>query len=208
MNPWSAAVHALAAAIRWVGGWLGGGLALGIPVTTFAIRTALIPLLGPLSVRTRDRTRIVRRIRPQIKELNKRYKDHPGDLSRRLKALHAENGIGVVDWSGLGGAMVQLPILIALFEAVLSLWEPEALTAGGAALGVVAAALSTLATRLSGQSEGAQWMLWLSAGLPVAICLWLGAGIGLYLTGFYAAGAIQGFLMPRDHAPEAQAEST
>lgn len=197
MNPWSAFVGLLASTIGWVGGVLGGGPAVGIVVTTFAIRTLLIPLLAPIAIRTRDRQRVVRRIRPQIKDLNREYRDHPSLLSKRLKALHEENGIKVVDWGGLGGALVQLPLLIALFQAVLEVWGYHALTAGGLAFGLVAAGLSMVATQSSGQAEGAPWMLWLSGLLPVAICLWLGTGVGLYLTAFYGAGALQGLFMRR-----------
>ncbi|MEQ1856743.1 MAG: YidC/Oxa1 family membrane protein insertase [Longimicrobiales bacterium] len=197
MNPWTAAVDALAAALTWVGGALGVGLVLGIPVFTFVVRSALIPILAPLAVRTRDRMRVVRRIRPQIKELDRKFRDDPNTLEARLKALHAENGIGMVDWPGLGAALLQVPLLIALFQAVLEVWPADALTAGGAGLGLVASALSMVGTKTSGQAEGAAWMLWMSGLLPIAICLWLGTGVGLYLSGFYAAGALQGLVMRR-----------
>jgi hypothetical protein len=115
MNLWSAAVRALAAALRSVGDLVGGGPAVGIPLLTFVLRVALIPVLAPLAVRTRDRMRVVRRISPQIKALDREFRDDPNTLSARLKALHAENGIGMVDWPGLGAAFIQVPILIALF---------------------------------------------------------------------------------------------
>src|SRR5690606_35329324 len=145
---------------------------------TFAVRALMIPVLLPLAVRTRERQRIVRKIKPQIKELDRRFRDDPGTLTKRLKALHAEHGISMVDWPGLVAALVQVPLLIAMFQAVLTLRPSEALTASGIATGLAAAALSTFGTRVSGQAEGASWMLWMSAILPLAICLWLGAGIG------------------------------
>jgi membrane protein insertase Oxa1/YidC/SpoIIIJ len=114
MNLWSAAVRALAAALRSVGDLVGGGPAVGIPLLTFVLRVALI-VLAPLAVRTRDRMRVVRRISPQMKALDREFRDDPNTLSARLKALHAENGIGMVDWPGLGAAFIQVPILIALF---------------------------------------------------------------------------------------------
>lgn len=207
MNPWTTAVDAIAEMILRLGSWLGGGPALGILTLTFTVRAALIPLLGPLAIRTLGRQRVVKRLRPQIKELHRELRDHPGTLSRELKALHRAHGINVVDWPGLAGALVQLPILIALFQAVLHVWEPEALTIGGTGLGLVSAGLSFFGTKVSGQSEGAPWMLWMSGGLPVAICLWLGTGIGLYLTGFYGAGAVQALLMPKVPTVEAPAPS-
>jgi membrane protein insertase Oxa1/YidC/SpoIIIJ len=204
MNPWSAAVDALAAALVAVGDFSGGGLVMGIPLITFVFRVALIPVLGPLALKTRDRTRVVRRIRPQIKALDREFRDHPSTLEARLKALHAENGIGLVDWSGLGAALIQVPILIALFQAVLEVWQPQAMTLVGAGLGLLAGGLSLVGTKASGQAEGANWMLWMSGLLPIAICLWLGAGVGLYLTAFYAAGMLQAMFMRRRDAPAAE----
>jgi membrane protein insertase Oxa1/YidC/SpoIIIJ len=194
LSLWTYGVDAVVSAILRVGGWLGGSPDLGILVTTFAVRLALIPLLGPIAVRTRARSRVVRRIKPRIKELDRTYRDDPSTLSTKLKELHRENGIEVVDWQGLVGALVQLPILIALFQAVLQVEEPAALTLLGVVYGVAAALVSAAGTKLSGQAEGAAWMLWLSGVLPVAICLWLGPGIGLYLIGFYGASLVQAFL--------------
>ena len=200
MSPWSAGVEALAAAIRSAGGWLGG-LASAIAIVTFGLRVALIPILAPLAIRTRDRMRVVRRIKPQIKALDRQFRDDPGTLSKRLKALHEDNGIKVVDWPGLAAAFIQVPILIALFQAVLLVWPADALNWSGMGLGVLASGFSMFATRASGQAEGAPWMLWMAGILPLAICLWLGAGVGLYLSGFYAAGALQALVMRR--SPEA-----
>jgi len=194
LNPWTAGVEALGSLILAVGAALGAGRAVGIPVTTLVVRVALIPILAPLATRTRARQRVVRRIRPQIKALDRQLRDHPNELSARLKELHEANGIGMVDWPGLLGAFIQVPILIALFQAVLLTWEPEALTLGGLGFGLAAGTVSVLSTHVNGQAEGASWMLWLSAALPVAICLWLGVGVGLYLVAFYLASALQGGL--------------
>lgn len=201
MNFWTVFVEALASVVVSVGD-LVGGPGPGILLATFALRAVLIPVLGPLSVRTRARQRIVRRIRPQIKALDRELKDHPGTLHKRLKALHEEHGIGMVDWAGLAGALIQVPVLIALFQAVLLVWEADALTLAGLGLGLLAAGLSLVSTRASGQAEGQAWMLWLSGLLPLAICLWLGPGIGFYLCGFYGAALLQAAVMGRDETPE------
>lgn len=201
MNPWTILVEAIASVVTWLGSAVGGGRAAGILLLAFGVRAALIPIMLPLAVRTRARQRVVRRIKPEIKALDKQFRDHPSELSKRLKALHQANGIEVVDWPGLGGALIQLPLLIALFQAVLLVWEPDALTLPGLALGLVAGAVSWFGTKRSGQAEGSPAMLWMSLMLPVAIALWLGVGIALYLVGFYAAGAIQGMLMPVDVIP-------
>lgn len=206
MSPWSRVVQFLMDAIEQVGAWTGGGTVVGIVLITFFMRAALIPVMAPLAERTRRRQAIVRRIKPQIKALDREFRDDPGTLGRRLKELHRENGIEVVDWPALGTALIQLPILIAMFQAVLGLWEAQALTVTGGVLGVVAAVLAALGTKLGGQSDGAPWMLVLSGVLPIAICLWLGPGIGWYLIGFYGAALLQVVVAPPGAPPDAPAD--
>jgi len=186
------------------GSWLGGSPGWGIVVVTFAARIVSIPLLLPLAVRSRDRQRVVHRIRPQIKALHKEFKKDPDRLSLELDKLHRDNGIKVADWAGAGAALFQVAILIAFFQAVLRVSEGSSLASGGLLLGVAASCFSVFSTKVSGQSEGATWVLWLSGLLPVAIAAWLGTGVGLYLTAFYAASAVQAVIMRgRDSAPVA-----
>jgi len=176
-------------------GWLGGSVALGIIAVTFAVRIAAIPLLLPLAVRSRDRQRVVRRIRPQIKAIHNEFKGNPDKLSDELDKLHRDNGIRVADWPGAGAGLFQVVILIAFFQAVLKVSEGSSLASGGLLLGVVASCFSVISTKVSGQSEGAAWTLWMAGLLPVAIAVWLGAGVGLYLTAFYAASTVQALIM-------------
>ena len=204
MNPWAGLVELIARGMTATSGGLGGSVGVGIFALTFAVRLALIPLMMPLAIHVRDRQRVVRRIRPDIKALDKKLKDHPRELSRRLKALHEEHGIKMVDWPGLAAALIQVPILIAFFQAVFLVSEQIALSPAALGWGLLAAALSVFATKSSGQSEGASWMLWLAAILPVAISLWLGSGVALYLTAFYAAGAVQALLMRRAGARDSR----
>ena len=172
-----------------------GGLAMGIFAVTFLGRTLLIPVMLPMAVRTRDRMKVVRRIRPEIKALNLKLKADPHRLERELKALHEANGIKMLDVPGLLAALIQLPVLIALFQAVYAVSEDTALASGGLLVGLLAAALSLAGTKLSGQGEGAAWLMWLSGVLPIGIALWLGKGIALYLAAFYGASLIQALLM-------------
>jgi membrane protein insertase Oxa1/YidC/SpoIIIJ len=190
-------VEWLASTIEAVGGAVGGGRIAGILLMAFGVRAVLIPLMLPMAVRTRARQKVMRKIRPRIKELDRELRDDPSELSRQLKALHNEHGIEVVDWPGLIGALIQLPVLIALFQAVLIVWEPESMTATGLGIGVIAGIVSMIGMRMSGQADG-RAMLVVSLVLPIAIAIWLGTGIALYLVGFYAASVIQGFMMPKE----------
>jgi membrane protein insertase Oxa1/YidC/SpoIIIJ len=201
MNPWTALVEALEGLITWTAGSLGGSMPLAIFVVTFVVRAALTPVTYPLALKTRARNKVVRRIRPQIKALNKEFDEDPSRLSKELKALHEAHGIKVVDTPGLLGALIQVPLLIAFFQAVYHLAEGTALASGGLLPGLGAAVLSALGVVLSGQTDS-KAMLAFAALLPIGISVWLGSGIGIYLIAFYGASLIQGVLMKRHVDPE------
>ena len=203
MTLWHDLVQVIADGFTALAHLLGAPVLAGVFVLTFAVRLAMIPVMMPMATRTRERLKVVRRIRPQIKALDERYKDEPSVLSRKLKTLHEENGISVVDWSGLALALVQLPILVAFFQAVFLVSEQIPFSLGGWILGAAAAGLAVWSARTSGQSDGAAWVLWMSAILPLAISLWLGAGIATYLAAFYGASAVQGVMMARRRLLEA-----
>jgi membrane protein insertase Oxa1/YidC/SpoIIIJ len=196
MGWWSSLVQALEGLIANVGGAAGGSLGLGILLTVLAVRLALIPIMLPLAVRTRDRNVIVRGMRPEMAAIKKEFAKDPDREHKEIVALHARHGIGLVDGPGLIGAFIQLPVLIALFQAVYHVSRDTPLASPGLLIGLLASALSVLGLWLGGQADSKP-MLALSAVLPFVMTLWLGQGIGLYLTAFYAGSALQGALMRR-----------
>lgn len=195
MPLWSDLVDAIGRLIESVGAALGG-TAAGILAVTLLLRLALIPIMLPLAVRARERQKIVAAMRPEMRELKQLYRKEPDRLQKEIEALHARHGIKVIDGPGLLGALVQLPVLIALFQAVYKVSEGTTLAEGGLLIGAAAAAASAFSVVLAGQGDSKP-MLALSAVLPVAISGWLGRGIALYLLAFYAGSAIQGLLMRR-----------
>lgn len=200
MEWWGTLVGALQSLMATVGDGLGGGLAVGIFVVTLAIRLALVPVMLPLGVRTRDRNAVVRRMRPELQALKQQYRKDPDALHREIAALHERRGIKLVDGPGLLAALIQLPVLIALFQAVYHASENTALAAPGFLTGTLASALAVLGLWLGGQADSRP-LLALSLFLPLGIAAWLGQGIGLYLVAFYAGSALQALLMRRRAAP-------
>lgn len=203
MNPWSALVQAVENVIVATGESLGGHLGAGIFVVVLGVRLVLIPLTYPLAVRTRDRQRIVDRIKPELKALRQELKGDYERVHKETKALHERNGISMVDKAGLVGALIQIPVLIALFQAIYYVSRDTGLATGGILFGIVAAMLAVFGTVTAGQGRS-KMIMGLSAVLPILISVWLGAGIALYLVAFYGGGAIQGILMQRRKPPRAE----
>lgn len=196
MPGWSDLVGAVERLIAYVAGAAGGSLGLGILLTVLAVRILLIPLMLPLAVRTRDRNVIVRRMKPELDAIKKEFRKDPEREHKEIVALHKRHGIGLVDGPGLLGALIQLPVLIALFQAVYFITRETGLAAASIPVGLLASALSVLGVWLGGQADSKP-MLVLSAVLPFVMTLWLGQGIGLYLAAFYTGSAVQGALMRR-----------
>ncbi len=195
---WGAFVSAIERLIHSVADATGGSLALGVFLTVLGVRLLLIPIMLPLAKKTRAYQAIQKPLRPRIKELNQQLKKDPNRLNQELKALHQEAGIGMVDKAGLMGALIQLPILIALFQAVFEVARGTPLAEGGLLLGLAAGAVSGVGTWLSGQ--GGRFLLGLSTLLPIGIGAWLGAGIGYYLLAFYVGSLVQTLMMGRSSA--------
>jgi len=200
MGGWTWVVEATGDLIGWVGQVLGLPSGPAIFVATALVRALLVPLTYPLAVRTRAWQRAQRPLRPQIKEMRRKYRDDPKRSMDEVKRLHTEAGIKMVDMGGLVGALIQLPVLIAFFQAVLDMTAEPAGIWIGLALGVAAGVLSGLGTWLGGQTQS-RIFLGVAAVLPVAIVLWLGAGIGYYLVAFYGVQAFQSILIRRAHGP-------
>lgn len=195
MNPWSALVGGLQGLIDTVG-QAAGGLGGGILIVTLGLRLLLIPVLLPLAARSRDRTRVFDGMKPELQSLKAQFRKDPDRLDREISALHKRHGIKLVDTAGLWAALIQLPVLIAMFQAVLFITEGTSLAAGGWLPGLLAAAASMASLRVAGQAQKPA-ILAIAGILPIAISIWLGAGIALYLIAFYAGSTVQALLMRR-----------
>ena len=98
-----------------------GAFGLAVIITTLVIRGVLFPIFS-WQLRTSRRIQSEqRKVAPQISELRKKYKREPQKLSAEMNKVYREHGIS--PFSGLTGcvpALVQLPVLIGLYNAIRS----------------------------------------------------------------------------------------
>jgi membrane protein insertase Oxa1/YidC/SpoIIIJ len=200
LNPWSALVSAIDRAIHATADAVGGNLGLGIFALTLFVRLALIPIMLPLARKARAWRDVHRSIKPEIRRISKEHAKDPSAVNRELKALHERHGIGQVDWSGLLVALIQVPVLIAFFQAVIEMSADSPLGSGGLLWGLIAGAVSYSGAFL-GDSSMPRPLLWMSGLLPIGIAIWLGRGVGLYLVAFYLGSLVQSLLMRRAPTP-------
>ncbi len=96
-----------------------GAFGLAVMTLTIVIRAVLFPVFG-WQLRTSRRIQAEQRlVAPQLQELRKKYKKEPQRLSQEMNALYKEHGIS--PFSSLTGcipALVQMPVLIGLYQSI------------------------------------------------------------------------------------------
>jgi YidC/Oxa1 family membrane protein insertase len=93
-------------------GNLTGGLGWAIILLTVAVRVVVLPL----SIKQTKSMIAMQKLQPQLKEIQKKYKDDREKMGQEMMKLYKENKV-----SPLGGCLpllIQLPILFALFAVL------------------------------------------------------------------------------------------
>lgn len=99
----------------------GHDFGLGIIILTVAIRF----ILYPLAVKALNSQKALQRLQPKIQEIQKKYKDDKEKLAKETLQLYKTEKMN--PFSGLFLAIVQLPILIALYRVFWQGLKPEQL---------------------------------------------------------------------------------
>jgi YidC/Oxa1 family membrane protein insertase len=195
--------------------WLySGTAAVGVPSYGLAIilLTVIVRvLLYPLSYKQMHSMLALQRLQPKMKELQEKYRKDPQKLQQKMMELYQEHGV-----NPLGGCLpmlIQLPILIALYSALLHfpyavaeharfLWVPSLSGKDPyLLLPILAGATTYWQMRVTPQTGGQEQMqrmmtlampllfLWISSTLP--------AGLALYWVTFNLLSVGQQYLINR-----------
>ena len=89
--------------------------ALAIIVFTIVIRT----LLAPLFVRQIQSQKEMQRMAPLIREVNRKHKGNRTKIAEETQALYREHGVNPA--AGCLPVLLQLPLLFALYQALIRL---------------------------------------------------------------------------------------
>ncbi|WP_416588451.1 membrane protein insertase YidC [Lactiplantibacillus plantarum] len=112
-------------AIIWLSSLFGHSYGLGIIVFTLIIRIIILPLM---IFQTRNMV-AMQEVQPQMKALQKKYSSRDMETQQKLQAemkkLYAKHGVHPM--ASMLPLLVQLPILIALYQAI---WRTQALKTG------------------------------------------------------------------------------
>ena len=97
---------------------VGLGVGLAIVVVTLTLRTLLMPLAWPVAYRACIRQRKMRALQPELQALREKLGDNPDAYLKKMKELYEQHGLALVDFKGVLGALVQLPVFLGMFQAL------------------------------------------------------------------------------------------
>lgn len=99
----------------------GSDFGLAIIALTLIIRT----LLFPLTVKTTRSQRAMNKINPQLQEIKNKFKNDAQAQSAAIMKLYKDNNVNPL--SGCLPLLIQLPLLIALYQAFGAGFKPDSL---------------------------------------------------------------------------------
>jgi YidC/Oxa1 family membrane protein insertase len=206
MIAWEQTVDVLRESIFAYAQVCNGNLGYGILAVTFLVRLALLPLGLRLAKMAQAHRQAMQKIQPKLDALRLEHQRNPRRLAEETRRLMAREGVSPMSAGGCSGAIVQIPVFLALYGAVREaaalggrfLWvrdisRPDAIVA-------VLATLFTVAATASGPSAPApnRSIVLVMSALVTAIALSkMAAGVGLYWGLSSLVGAVQGFIVQR-----------
>ncbi len=101
-----------------------------LPVTDFGLAIIILTILMrlifvPLSIKTLRSQKEIAKLQPKLKELQDKYKNDKQALGQATMALYKEHKVN--PFSGCLPLLIQLPILIALYQAFSHSLDPKSL---------------------------------------------------------------------------------
>ncbi len=104
------------AALNYLYG-ITGNYGYSIIIIAFLLQVLMLPL----TLKSIKSSEAMKKIQPELKEIQKRYKDEPQRLNKEMFALYKKHGANPM--GGCLPLLIQLPVFIALFNALRTSWE-------------------------------------------------------------------------------------
>lgn len=94
------------------------GMGLGIILFTLTVRCAFLPITWSSTFRADIRRRKLKALEPAIAALKKRLNADPQRCAHEMMSLYRREGVTLFDKTGLVGALLQLPLFLALYQVL------------------------------------------------------------------------------------------
>lgn len=210
---WAGFVDLLQAGLFALAQSFGGNMGMAILVFAFMVRCAMLPLTLYLARRSLAHQAVLRKLKPQLDKLKRRFQDQPDRLAEETVQLFRRKGVSPLPREVFLGGLVQLPVLAGLFAAV-----KRCAAAGGrffwigniarpdVALTLAVAALTWLAVVVSPSvSHGNRHLLALVPTMLAIVFLWrLATGVALYWAAASGVTFLQAAILRRELPGDSQ----
>ena len=169
--------------------WLVGSWGWAICLMTITVRT----LLFPLSITQIKSTVVMRRLKPEIDELNEKYKDNTTQKGLALQELYRKHGVNPV--IGCLPMLLQMPVWFALYSALQTAVElynvpfgpfiPDLSSPGKYFIIPAVLGMSSFIQQkimpMQGDPAQQKMMLYMMPAVFTIMMLFLPAGLGVYM---------------------------
>lgn len=123
MTIWAAWLDGIRGLLDALSTEAGLGLGLAIIVATLLLRTVLLPFSWSIAYRGSIRQKRLVKLQPELQRLKEIHAHEPDVYARRFAALYREHGLTLVDGRSLLGALVQMPVLLGMFQVLRSIGD-------------------------------------------------------------------------------------
>ena len=106
-------VYPLSFSLDWFAKMFWGQYGLSILVVTIIIRLIILPL----SIKQYRSSKQMQALQPELRKLQKKYKDNPAKQQEETMKLFQQHGVNPL--AGCLPLLIQMPILIALYHAIM-----------------------------------------------------------------------------------------
>jgi YidC/Oxa1 family membrane protein insertase len=110
---WDIIINPFVTILTFLYSLFGQNVVLAIIVFTILIRVAILPLTAQQQRSAKE----MQKLQPKLKELQEKHKNDREKLAQEQMALYREHGVN--PFGGCLPLLIQLPILIALYQAII-----------------------------------------------------------------------------------------
>ena len=208
---WSGFLEVFQLALFWLTQFYGGHLASAIISFSLLARLLLLPFSVRLTLRTREHSRRIRALRPELERIREKW--GPGDPERMAKeslAVYERHGVKPIDGGLFRGSIIQTPIFIGLYRAVQNalsslsapqgfLWVRD-LARPDIGMSVIATVLVGFGAVAASSQGQPRWAMAVPAIVTFGIAMAVSSGFALYLGSSGVISVLQGLLVRRAEA--------
>jgi YidC/Oxa1 family membrane protein insertase len=118
MELWTQWLNVIQGLLTFLSSQVGLGTGLGIVALTLLLRTVILPISWPVAYHGSIRQKKMLRLQPELARLKSEFGDQPQLYAQRMKKLYQEHGIKVMDWRGVLGSLLQMPLFLGMYQTL------------------------------------------------------------------------------------------